>query len=276
MPDPLSPAAALRGGGLKPRKRLGQNFLQDRSFLPRILDAASITPEDDVLEIGAGTGVLTGALAEVARSVLAVELDDGLHAMLSARFANVPTVHLWHGNILGFDPCEHFSGPYKLAANIPYYVTGPVIRHFLESRCPPVTMALMVQREVAERIVAAPPRLSLLALSVQFYAEAGIAARVPAGAFYPRPKVDSAIVRLAPRVPPPQDPTAFFTVARAGFGQRRKQIVNALAAGLGVSRDTSANLLLRAGIDVASRAEAVPMDAWLRLADVWRTVGEEQ
>jgi 16S rRNA (adenine1518-N6/adenine1519-N6)-dimethyltransferase len=265
-----SPARALRDAGLRPRKRLGQNFLQDRSFLPRIVEAVSIDAGDDVLEIGAGTGVLTEALARAARSVLAIELDDRLSEMLAARFRDVSTVRLWHGNVLHFDPCAHFAGPYKLAANIPYYVTAPVVRHFLEARCPPAIMALMVQREVAERMVASPPRLSLLGVSVQFYAEAGITTRVPAGAFFPRPKVDSAIVRLVPRAPAAPDADAFFEVARAGFGQRRKQLVNALAAGLGLSRQKATGLLDRAGIDPSIRAEAVPMDAWHRLAAAWR------
>jgi 16S rRNA (adenine1518-N6/adenine1519-N6)-dimethyltransferase len=239
--------------------------------LPRIIEAASIGPEDDVLEIGAGTGVLTEALATHARSVLAIELDDRLYAMLSERFRGDPTVRLWHGNALDFDPCDHFESAYKLAANIPYYITGPVLRHFLEADCKPAVLALMVQKEVAERMTAGPPKLSLLGVSVQFYADVRIVARVPAGAFYPRPKVDSAIVRLVPRPPPTAaEREAFFTVARAGFGQRRKQIANALAAGLGSSRQEAVATLTRAGVDPSCRAEALSLDAWRCLAAAWR------
>jgi 16S rRNA (adenine1518-N6/adenine1519-N6)-dimethyltransferase len=255
----------------RPRKRLGQNFLRDRAFLARILAAGAVGPDDEILEIGPGTGVLTDALAAAAGKVVAVELDDALYDLLAARYANDEQVQIVHANALGFDPCAHFPGPYKLIANIPYYITGPLLRHFLEARCRPELIVMMVQREVADRITAGPGALSLLGVSVQRYAGARTICRVPAGAFYPRPKVDSAIVRLVPyqdeRWEAPDDD--FFTVARAGFGLRRKQMANALGHGLGLDRAATLDLLAAAGIEPARRAETLSLAEWDRLAQVF-------
>lgn len=271
MADPggePSAAAALRHHGLRPRKRLGQNFLRDERFLDRILEAAEIGPDDAVLEIGAGTGVLTRALARRARCVLAIELDDALVALLRSEFADREAVRIWHGNALSFDPCEQFPGPYKLVGNIPYYVTGPIMRHFLESACVPEVLVLMVQREVAERMTARPGDLSLLGLSVQFYSEPKVITRVPRGAFFPPPKVESAIVRLRPRPwpVPAEQRYAFFTVARAGFGTRRKTLGNALSIGLDIPRDEARAILQRAGVAERQRAEDLDLEEWAALA----------
>jgi 16S rRNA (adenine1518-N6/adenine1519-N6)-dimethyltransferase len=266
------PSIVLRSRGLRARKQLGQNFLRDSSFLPRILDAGDVHPEDWVLEIGAGTGVLTAALLERGARVTAIELDDSLFGLLREQFKGVDTVRLWHGNALHFDPCVEMLDRYKLIGNIPYYITGPILRHYLEILCRPTVMVLMVQREVADRIVAGPGAMSLLALSVQYYADPSIATRVPAGAFYPRPKVDSAVIRLVPhaRIPEPALTEAFFTVARAGFSTRRKQLVNALANGLPLSREGASLLLRAAGIDERRRAEQLSIAEWERLALAWK------
>lgn len=261
---------------VRPRKRLGQNFLRDRSYLRRIVDAIDIRPGDEVAEVGAGTGVLTGALAERASKLIAIELDDHLQDVLRRRFAPMANVTIWHGNALSFDPGEFFGGPYKLAGNIPYYITGPILRHFLEIACPPTLIVLMVQREVAERMVARPGHLSLLGVSVQYYSHPEIIARVPANAFFPRPKVESAIVRLTPLLhrPAPEEREGFFDVARAGFSVRRKQLVNALSNGLGISRAEAQLMTELAGIDATRRAETLSLDEWHRLATAWRTRSE--
>lgn len=258
----------LREEGLRPRKRLGQNFLRDRSFLRHILDAAEIGPDDTVLEIGAGTGVLTAELVARARRVVAVELDDQLAALLEREFAGAENFTVWHGNALDFDPCRHFDGAYKLVGNIPYYITGPIIRHFLESACLPQVLVLMVQREVARRMAAGPGDLSLLGVSVQYYSVPRLVTKVPRGAFHPVPKVDSAIVSLTPHQeqPAPESRRAFFRVARAGFGTRRKTLTNALSIGLDISRDQSRDLLERAGIRPETRAEALSLAEWHRLS----------
>lgn len=270
MDRPPSPAESLQRQGLRPRKHLGQNFLRDRTFLRKILDAADLQPSDSVLEIGAGTGALTREIAASAGRLVAIELDDALVALLTAEFAAVPSVSVRHGNALDFDPCDAFSGPYKLLGNIPYYITGPILRHYLESPCVPSVIVLMVQREVAERMAAAPGELSLLGVSVQFYAHPQIVARVPRGAFYPPPKVESAIVRLTPHPPPvpPERRDRFFALARAGFGTRRKTLANALSIGLGVPRDEVRRLLAAAGIDERRRAETLDLAEWARLAEV--------
>jgi 16S rRNA (adenine1518-N6/adenine1519-N6)-dimethyltransferase len=266
----------LRRHGLAPRKRLGQNFLRDRSVLDRILRAGHIDNDDQVLEVGAGTGVLTEALAGVARRIVAVELDDALFPLLGERFSGTPRVELLHANALEVDPSELFEGEYKLLGNIPYYITGPLVRHFLEARHPPNLLVFMVQKEVAERMAAAPGRLSLLGVSVQFYARVTVVSSVPAGAFYPRPKVDSAIVRIEPhhrRI----DSTlrdVFFTLARAGFSQKRKQLANALAHGTGMSRDQVSARLQSAGIEPYRRAESLAVDEWIDLARRWEDAAE--
>jgi 16S rRNA (adenine1518-N6/adenine1519-N6)-dimethyltransferase len=263
---------ALRRHGLRPRRSLGQNFLKDRSYLSKILDAAELATEDEVVEIGAGTGVLTAALAKSAGRVVAIELDDSLVPLLSKDFAAIPNVEVWHGSALDFDPGAHFSGSYKALGNIPYYVTGPIVRHFLEVERQPEVLVLMVQREVAERIVAPPGKLSLLGVSVQFYAHPKIVASVPAGAFYPRPKVDSAILRLTPYRSGTSNDVRynFFRVVRAGFSAPRKQLINSLGSGLGLAGDEARSLLLESGIEATRRAETLSIDEWERLAEDWR------
>jgi 16S rRNA (adenine1518-N6/adenine1519-N6)-dimethyltransferase len=228
-----------------------------------------------VLEIGAGTGVLTEALMSRAARVVAVELDDALFNALRWKFRDESSVHLIHQNALGLDPCEWFSGEFKLVANIPYYITAPLLRHYLEARCRSSRLVLMVQREVAERITALPGNLSLLGLSVQYYARARIVARVPASAFFPRPKVDSAIVALEPCAETTDEraATAFFQVARAGFGTRRKQLVNALALGLKMGTPQARDLLLLAGIGPERRAQELSVREWESLAVAWLSSG---
>lgn len=266
------PSQVLRRGGRTARRSLGQNFLQDKSFLPRIVQAAELEAGDDVLEIGPGTGVLTQALAECGAKVVAVELDGALADILRATFASNANVEIVQGDALSLDPCDLFGYPYKLVANIPYYITGLLIRRFLETPCPPDLLVLMVQREVAQRMVAAPGRLSLLGVSVQFYARTEIIARVPAGAFYPRPKVDSAIVRLRPYRDPRQVEIApaLFELARAGFSVRRKQLINSLSAGLGNERVNTGRLLEQANIAPERRAETLSIAEWICLAEIWR------
>jgi len=265
-----SPSTALARHGLRPRKRLGQNFLRDRRFLQRIVEAAEIGPQDEVLEIGAGTGVLTESVATKAGRVVAVELDDSLFELLQREFADVSRVRILHANALDVDPCDLFEGGYKLVGNIPYYITGPILRHFLEARCGPDVLVLMMQREVAQRVAATPGNLSLLGVSVQYYGRPEIVTRVPAGAFFPVPRVDSALVRIRPHaLGPTPESDCFFQVARAGFGTRRKQLGNALAHGLGVPRATAHGLLRAAGVDESRRAESLELQEWHALAHVW-------
>ena len=264
----------LRHYNLRPRKGLGQHFLTSETHLRQIVEAAQLTRDDLVLEIGPGLGSLTRRLAEAAGHVVAVELDEQFVSILQSLLGGPQNVTILHGDILKLWPSELLSrypgdaSCYKVVANLPYYITGAILRHLLEASPSPQVLVLTVQREVAERICAAPPRMSLLAVSVQFHAEPELLSVIPAGAFYPRPKVDSAVVRLWPRQQPEaavEDVERFFSVARAGFGQRRKQLRNSLSAGLGLSTREVEDALTRAGIDFRRRAETLTLAEWAEL-----------
>jgi len=268
---PLDVRGLLRRHGLSPKKSLGQNFLVDPAGLQRVVEAAGIPPEAEVLEIGAGLGSLTRYLALAARQVTAVELDQNLIPVLRDVLAGAPNVRIIHGDMLELDPAELVqSDGYLVVANIPYYITSALIRHLLESRRKPGRLVLTIQKEVADRVTAAPGDLSLLALSVQLYGQPRVAARIPAGAFYPAPNVDSAVLRVdlypEPRIPESQIDT-FFRLAKAGFGQKRKTMRNALAAGLHLDGEQAAQLLESAGIDPQRRAETLSLDEWQRLTE---------
>ena len=259
----------VRRYGIDPKRSLGQNFLIDAGYLDKIVAAAELAPSDTVLEIGPGLGTLTERLAAQAGSVVAVELDDRLIELLRGRFAAQPSVRIVHGDILELAPGSLVGDEgYKVVANLPYYITSAVLRHVLEAEPRPALAVVMVQKEVAERICAQPGNLSLLAVSVQFYAAPRVVLRVPAGAFYPRPQVDSAVLRLDVYAQPPVSdvsPARFFEVARAGFGQKRKQLANRLSAGLSLPKATVLAALADAGIDPARRAETMALDEWRRL-----------
>ncbi|MEP7199082.1 MAG: 16S rRNA (adenine(1518)-N(6)/adenine(1519)-N(6))-dimethyltransferase RsmA [Chloroflexota bacterium] len=295
MPPPTTvPAlrALLDAHGLRPKKSLGQNFLISESLLQSIVRAADMDPDDVVIEVGPGVGTLTYQLALTARRVVAVELDQHMVAILRDTLASCGNVTVLHQDILRLDiadaiaqiptnqptnqpPTSNLQLPastlqYKVVANLPYYITSAVIRKFLDSPHPPNVLVLMVQHEVAQRIMAAPGDMSLLAVSVQFYAQPSLVMKLPAGAFYPAPQVDSAVVRLDVRAERPAvDVERFFRVAHAGFGQKRKQLRNSLAAGLGLSGAESEAWLRRADIDPQRRAQTLTIAEWVRLTQGW-------
>ncbi len=271
----------MRRHGLEPKRSLGQNFLADEAHLQRIVEAAELTPADTVIEVGPGLGNLTHHLAIRAGRVIAVELDRRLIPVLRERFAHGPPVEIVHGDILDLQPAELLrrgetagepqgaAAPrYKVVANLPYYITSAVLRHFLEARVRPALMVVLVQWEVARRIVARPGEMSLLAVSVQFYARPRLVHRVPAGAFVPRPNVDSGILRLDLRpepAVPDVDPVRFFQVVRAGFSRKRKQLLNSLSAGLALSKEETREALEAAGIDPRRRPETLSIQEWGQL-----------
>ncbi len=266
---PLDLPGLLRAYHITPKKSLGQNFLLDASALRRIVAAAEIPPQTEVLEIGPGAGSLTRYLAHAAERVVAVELDASLLPVLRQVLAGVANVEIIQGDILQQDPQDLMHRPgYWVVANIPYYITSAVIRHLLETSVRPACLVLTVQREVAERICAAPGEMSLLALSVQVYGHPHPVVRIPAGAFYPPPKVDSSALRVD-LYPEPRIPASaleqFFTLARAGFSQKRKTLRNSLAGGLKWKPEKAAALLADAGIDPMRRAETLSLDEWARL-----------
>ncbi|MGD9403706.1 MAG: 16S rRNA (adenine(1518)-N(6)/adenine(1519)-N(6))-dimethyltransferase RsmA [Anaerolineae bacterium] len=266
-----SVAALLRARGLRPRKRLGQNFLTDPVALERIVAAADLAPSDLVVEVGAGVGTLTGPLAERAARVLALELDDGLVDILRERFSAFPNVEIIHGDVLRLSLSDLVEGSYKVVGNLPYYITSAVLRRFLSGTPRPRLMVVTVQREVAERAVAEPGEMSLLAVSVQFYGQPSIVARIPAGAFYPVPKVDSAVMRIDIGEQPVVhlgegiDEAEFFRVVRAGFSQKRKKLRNSLSAGLRFAPAEAEQALEQAGVDPGRRAETLSLPEWARV-----------
>lgn len=252
------------------KKSLGQNFLRDQDIADAIVTAATLTPSDTVIEIGPGPGVLTQRLVAQAGRLLAVELDDRFAAQLLARYADNPRVQIVHADVLASDLSALASGDtWKAVANIPYYITSPIIRHLLETTPPPALAVLMVQKEVAERICAQPGDLSLLAVSVQYYATPELLFTVPASAFSPVPKVDSAVLRLTPHAEPflPDIETEhYFRIVRAGFSQRRKQLVNSLSAALHLPKEAVTTWLEGAGIAPERRAETLTLAEWGALA----------
>jgi 16S rRNA (adenine1518-N6/adenine1519-N6)-dimethyltransferase len=227
-----------------------------------------LTPGDVVLEVGAGLGHLTRLLTQQAGRVIAVELDDRLMPILRDQLAGCDNVTLVEGDILELSLSSllsPLSSDYKVVANLPYYITSAVLQRFLEGELPPVCMVVTVQYEVAQRITAQPGDMSLLAVSVQFYGQPRIVARIKAGAFYPRPEVDSAIVRID-RHPMPQmdvpDVRAFFAVVKAGFSQRRKQLRNSLSAGLRRPQAEVVTALEAADIDPRRRPQTLSLEEW--------------
>ncbi len=262
----MNPRDLLETYHIEPKKGLGQNFLHDPNALQKIADSAGIGPQDTVVEIGPGTGALTDVLAQQAARVIAVELDNRLQPLLEARFAHIPNVEFVYADILQTKVGLLTGGnPYLVVANVPYYITGAIMRHLFESDPRPTRMVLTMQLEVAQKLVAKPGDLSLIAVSAQFYAKPRIVAKFPPAVFYPRPEVGSAVVRFDVYPRPPvevPDEAAFFTVVRAGFSQKRKQIKNALAGGLMRSAEDTAAMCARAGIDPQHRAETLTLAEW--------------
>jgi len=277
----------LRHFDLWARKRLGQHFLIDEEVLKFILSAAELTPADVVMEVGPGLGVLTKELAKKAGWVVAIELDNKLAAMLKQTLASFKNVAVINEDVLEISPeallreqRERFSpainsSRYKVVANLPYYITSPVLRHFLEASLKPQIMVVMVQKEVAEAILAEPGGMSVLSISVQFYSQPEIVSYVPARCFYPAPEVDSAILRVTLYAKPAVDVTdekSFFGLVRAGFAAPRKQICNSLTQGLELPKADVFSLLGKVEIAPQRRAETLTLDEWAQLWQVFTQV----
>ncbi|MCK5182120.1 MAG: ribosomal RNA small subunit methyltransferase A [Dehalococcoidia bacterium] len=270
----------LRQFGFKPKKSLGQHFLTDEAVLERILSAAELSPGDIVVEVGPGLGILTEGLAKQRARVIAVELDSKLVALLKKRLADFPDVKIVHADILKVTPqrllqnnlsASELVRGYKVIANLPYYITSPVLRHFLEAQPRPSEMVVMVQKEVGEAIAAAPGKMSLLSVKAQFYSKPAIISYVPAASFYPPPKVDSVILHLDVYSQPPikvSDVASFFDIVMHGFSAPRKQIRNSLAHSLEMPPSQVASLLEKAGIEAKRRAETLSLEEWREL---WKT-----
>lgn len=263
-------AALLNRLGVRPSKGLGQHFLFERGVVQRMVKEVGIGPDDLVLEIGPGLGILTTELIRRAGSVTAIELDRRLAEHLRSQFGDVPGFTLIEGNALAI-PTDAIIPPdreFYVAANLPYAVGSAVLRHLLEQPHRPRRLAVMLQKEVAERLVAQPPHMSVLGVATQFYAVPRIAFDVPPSVFLPPPTVESAVAILdvKPDMPLPEKEHArFFEIVNAGFRQKRKQVANSLAAELKLPKDEITDWLTAAQIAPARRAQTLGVDDWVRL-----------
>lgn len=262
--------ALLRRHGVeRTNKGLGQHLLISRKALEAVVEAAELSSDDSVLEVGAGTGVLTVELAKRAHRVVAVEMDRVILPVLREVVEPFPNVEIIPRDLLTVRPEEVFGEQaYKFVANLPYYITAMILRHILEARNRPTRVVVMVQREVAERMTAAPGAMNLLGLSAQFYGTPRIVAQVPATAFYPPPKVDSAVVRLDLFPQPSLDGAArelFFSLARASFAEKRKQLHNSLERNLRLEPKQVTGWLNACGIIPERRAQSLSLEEWLAL-----------
>ena len=262
--------------GIKPKKSLGQNFLVEPAGLRKVIEAAGVQKDDQVLEIGAGLGSLTVLLAQSARLVVAVEIDRELIPPLQKALEKYPNVHVVHGDILRQNPDSlGLEARYLVVANIPYYISSAILRHLLTAKQKPTRMILTVQKEVAERVCATQGKQSLLSLSVQVFGEPRLAGIIPAGSFLPAPEVDSAIlvIDLFPQPAiPEEDLDRFFSLAKAGLSQKRKTLRNSLSGGMRISTQEAETLLGNAGLDPMLRAEALSLEAWGKLVQASKTL----
>ena len=267
---------------LHPKKQLGQVFLKNKAYLAKIIKAAELKPNDLVLEIGAGTGVLTEALLKTHAQVIAIEKDPQLVNFLKDKFKNDKNLTIIEADIRDFIKNNEIKNlklkikNYKVVGNIPYYLTAHLIKLLLTLKNKPQIIVLMVQKEVAQRIVAQPPKMNLLAVSVQFYAKPEIISSVPKSAFWPQPKVDSAIIKLTPintdentkytdKNTDCTDKENFFRVVKAGFSHPRKLALNNLSDTLNIPRQELEKLFRQLNLPLQSRAQELSLKTWLNL-----------
>jgi 16S rRNA (adenine1518-N6/adenine1519-N6)-dimethyltransferase len=261
----------------RPRKALGQHWLEDPAAVEQVLEAARLTGDETVVEVGPGQGVLTAQLADRAARVIAVELDEAVLPQLRQATPGRANLEIRQADILELDPAG-LPQPYHLVGNLPYYLTSAFFRHFLTSSARPASITVTIQAEVAERIAAVPPRMSRLAVSVQLYGRPEIIARIPRTAFWPVPKVDSAVLRVED-IGRDLETTLgglseadFFRMVNAGFAEKRKQLRNSLARNLGqagVTSEAATALLEQANVDPSRRAETLTVAEWVKLGKAY-------
>jgi 16S rRNA (adenine1518-N6/adenine1519-N6)-dimethyltransferase len=261
-------------GRTSARKSLGQHFLSDGRTAGRILDAADLSPDDLVVEIGPGRGVLTRSLVHRVKRVVAIELDGELAAALTSRLgfpANLTCIEA-DARDVGLAEIIAPETNYKVVANLPYYAANPIVRRLLESNPKPNLLVVMVQKEVAKNMVAQPGDMGILSVATQFYAKAKMVCSVPPKSFRPPPKVTSAVVRLDVLPEPAievESQEAFFRVVRAGFAAPRKQLRNSLSQGLGIEPVVGGRILDLAGIDATRRPQTLDIPEWGMLYRAW-------
>ena len=261
---------------MKTKKSLGQQFLHSPAIIAGIVSAGKVVSDDTVVEIGPGEGTLTEALLQTGANIVSIEKDDRLIPVLEEKFRkeiSSEKLRLIHGDILDFKISQKNLGvknSYKVVANIPYYITGQIIRMFLESDYKPESMTLLVQKEVAERIVAKDGKESLLSLSVKVFGEPRYVRKVGRGAFSPQPNVDSAIITITPLKDKPQESTElFFSIVKAGFSAPRKQLVNNFSRALKKDKREVAAWLVKNNIQPTQRAETLTVTEWKQLVNTY-------
>lgn len=276
--SPAATADALKTNGIHLKKKYGQNFLVDERVMEKILKAADIGPQDFVLEIGPGIGTLTQYLAANAGKVAAVEIDSSLIPILEKHLFPWNNVELINDDFLNIGAAkisgEYNDGkPIKVTANLPYYITTPIIMSILESRAPVESVTILIQKEVAERMCASPgtKEYGALTLAVKYYCDVDIAALVPPNCFIPRPEVTSAVVtlKMKEKTPEVKDEKTLFSLIRAAFAQRRKTLVNCLrnSASFSFSRESAAELVKGCGFDENIRGETLSLEEFILIAD---------
>ena len=264
----------LKQHDLWAKKGLGQNFLVDEKVLDKIVKAADLKPSDNVIEVGPGTGFLTEKLLDRVKHVTSVELDRGMIGILEDRFKGVKNLDLVNADILKYDMSHGARvtahDKYKVVANIPYYITSPLIKHFLQSKNRPIVMVLLVQKEVAEKVCGKTGK-SVITIETGVFGEPKIVGNIKAGSFYPRPKVDSAILKIEvykkPLVPEGQIED-FLKIVKAGFSQKRKKLSNSLASVLKIKTSEVISALQKTNITLNARAEELEIGDWGKLANV--------
>jgi len=253
----------------RPLKRLGQNFLIDKRVIKKLIRAVDLQPKDIILEIGPGIGTLTIELAKKVKKVVAIEKDLKMVEILKETLKDYENVEIVKGDILKTQNSKLKTINYKVAGNLPFYLTAPVIRKFLElPEVRPRAMVLVIQKEVGQRICAKPPQMSILAVSVQFYAKSEIISYVSKKSFWPRPKVDSAILRITPPINTDRkliNADLFFRIVKAGFSHPRKQLINNLLKELKPDREKVKDWLLKNNIRPSQRAETLTVKDWTSL-----------
>ena len=256
----------MRTYGAWPNKDLGHHFLTDKNVLEKIVETAEVDKRDVVVEVGPGLGILTKELSKNAKKVYAIEIDPKIAEILSTNCISCRNLEIIRDDVRKFNP--QGIGRYKVVANLPYYITSHVIRKFLEAKNKPQTLTVLIQREVAERICAKPGRMSVLAVAVQFYGVPEIADLVSPMAFFPSPKVYSAILKIRVFKEPlfeDVDRNIFFRLVKAGFSEKRKMISNSISGSLGIEKKPVEKLLERAGVDPTLRPERLTLDDWHRI-----------
>lgn len=252
---------------MRPKKSLGQNFLMDANVVQKIVQAANPAKHECIIEVGPGLGILTKELAKTGASILSVEIDSWAIPLLEDELKNYSNVKIINQDALKFSPP---SGKYKVVANIPYYITSPLISHFLKNKNRPTKMVILIQKEVAEKICAGQGKLSVLAINVQVFGKPKIVMKVDRGCFHPMPQVDSAVLEIEMFEKPligEENLEKFFKIVHAGFAHKRKTILNSFIRSIDIDIDTARDAIEKCGISPTARAQHLTIDDWKCLAN---------